>query len=173
MHSRKVIVSVTVVAALLGLGGLSHFPATEEKAVANWKTFDEAARLAQKEQKEILIDVYTDWCSWCKKMDADVYANADVVKVLESRFIAVKLNAESSKRIHFNGAQVSEAEFARAAGVTGYPTTIFLDPSSRPITSVPGYIPAEKFRTILEYIGGDHYKSITFRQYLDRVGAKK
>jgi thiol:disulfide interchange protein len=49
-----------------------------------WYGWNEGYPLAKKEGKLILVDAYTDWCGWCKKMDRDTYANADVIKNLKA-----------------------------------------------------------------------------------------
>lgn len=35
----------------------------------HWISFEEAVQRSKTEPRKILIDVYTDWCGWCKKMD--------------------------------------------------------------------------------------------------------
>lgn len=136
----------------------------------SWYSFDEALTIAKQDNKKILLDVYTDWCGWCKKMDAEVYANRSVASALSASFVAVKLNAESSRPLTFQGKSFTEESFAAGAGVTGYPTTIFLDTESAPITLLPGFVTADRFLPILKYIGEDHYKSISFELYQQRSG---
>jgi len=59
-----------------------------------WYGWNEGYPLAKKEGKLILVDAYTDWCGWCKKMDRDTYANADVIKKLNKHFVVIKFNPE-------------------------------------------------------------------------------
>jgi thioredoxin-related protein len=144
-------------------------PGAEAATELVWKSFDEGVLLAKQQNKKIIVDVYTDWCSWCKKMDKEVYASPSVMSVLSSSYIAVKLNAESSSRsLTFKGKTLTEEQFAASAGVTGYPTTLFLDASANPITVLPGFVPAERFVPILKYIGDNHYQSISFEEYQKR-----
>jgi thioredoxin-related protein len=176
MNTRTV--SLIVVIALLGLG-LAAFlgsPGTTTSGSSKvdqikWHDFNEGFALAQKENKKLLIDVYTDWCVWCKKMDKDVYSDDGVKQSVATNFVAVKLNAESSKGITFNGTKMDEAKFAGAMGVTGYPTTVFLDPTAHPITKVDGFIETKEFTSILHFIGEDHYKSKTYQEYKASPGA--
>src|ERR1019366_1427695 len=59
-----------------------------------WKKgYDTAAAEAKSSGKLIMIDMYTDWCVWCKRLDSDTYPAAEVVKQSE-KFVPIKLNAE-------------------------------------------------------------------------------
>ena len=134
------------------------------------KTFDEGVTLARQQGKKVVVDVYTDWCTWCKKMDQETYTDRLVTQALQDHFILIKLNAESSDPVTFNGETMTEAQFAQAAGVTGYPTTLFFDEHLKPITVVPGYAPPERFAQILRYFGQNHYKTTQFQDFLSQRG---
>lgn len=130
-------------------------------------TFDEALKTAKKENKKVIVDVYTDWCGWCKKMDKDAYSNSDIKEIIEDDFILVKLNAEGSGTNNFKGKSYTDAELASYFQVTGYPTTVFLDSKGKIIefnygkykmNNLPGYYPAKDFKKVLEYIRDDAYK---------------
>ena len=41
----------------------------------NWVSFEEAIEKSQTNPKKIIIDIYTDWCKWCKVMDNNTFAN--------------------------------------------------------------------------------------------------
>ena len=126
--------------------------------------------MAMKENKKVLIDVYTDWCGWCKKMDVDVYSDSDVTKYINEVFVSVKLNAESSNIHDINGKTTTEAELAGRLGVRGYPTTVFVHPNGEVITLVPGYISSVTFLKILEYIGGEYYRQVKFEEFVSKYG---
>lgn len=169
--SRTPLIVISLLLGTLLIGFLLQSESTPEsvsESSVSWHTFDEAVALAKRDNKKILIDVYTDWCGWCKKMDSEVYSHSSVVNALSASFVAVKLNAESSKPFVFQGRSFTEESFAAGAGVTGYPTTIFLDSESAPITLVPGYITADRFVPILKYIGENHYQSISFEEFQQR-----
>jgi thioredoxin-related protein len=135
----------------------------------SWKSFDEGILLAGQTNKKILVDVYTDWCSWCKKMDSDVYTDKEVIGALNASFVLVKLNAESDKTVNYKGKALTERQFAGTVGVTGYPSTLFFESSGKPITLLPGFVPAPKFLPILRYIGENHYQSVSFEDYLAKT----
>ena len=75
--------------------GFSNGLAQETKV--KWYTFEEAVELNKKEQRKIFIDVYTDWCGWCKKMDANTFSNPVIAKILNEDYYAVKFNAEHTE----------------------------------------------------------------------------
>lgn len=130
-----------------------------------WYPFNDGLESATKENKKILMDVYTDWCAWCKRMDKDVYAQSDVQALLNKFFILVKLNAESNNEVAYNDQTLTETLLAQELGVDGYPSTIFFLPNGEVITAVPGYVAPDKFLLILKYIGEDHYKTMDWEEF--------
>ena len=137
-----------------------------EKGQLKWMTFNDGIAQAKKTGKKVMIDVYTDWCGWCKKMDKDTYSDGTIAAYLNKKYIAIKLNAESSHSVQFQGKAYTEQELAGAFGVTGYPSIIFLKTDGDPITVYPGYADAVKFRSVLSFIGEDHYLTTKFEDYL-------
>lgn len=144
---------------------------TESSDTLTWHSFDTGLAEAAKQQKKLLVDVYTDWCSWCKKMDKEVYTDRRIIDLLNENFVVVKLNAESSKQLTYNGQEFTEREFAAALGVDGYPTTVFFLPDSKPITRIPGFMEPKTFANVLAYIGRDHYLSISYDDFLLKQGS--
>jgi len=130
-------------------------------------SFDEALVKAKSENKKLIVDIYTDWCGWCVKMDKDVYGNSEIKKIVEEKFIFVKLDAESKKKHTYSGKQYTEEELAAGFEATGYPTTVFLEPDGKLIEfnydksrmkNIPGYFKAGEFKKILEFIRDEKYK---------------
>ena len=154
--------STLSLAALLVL--TSWLPAGE-KGTLKWLRFDTGLQEAKKSNKKVLIDVYTDWCGWCKKMDANTYNNAAVAEYLANNFSVVRLNAESPDKLTYKGERYTEQQLSYAFGINGYPSTIFLRSDGEPITVLPGYAEAADFRVILSYIAEDHYLSKKFTDY--------
>src|SRR5205823_14061772 len=103
--------------------------------------------------RPVLVDVYTDWCGWCRRMERDVYARSDVRDYLAKRFVTVKLNAESESAAQYEGEATTARALASRFRVTGYPTTIFLKADGQHLVNVPGYVPADRFLLLLRYIG--------------------
>ena len=72
-------------------------------STVNWLTFEEAVERSKTEKKKIFIDVYTDWCGYCKVMDKNTFSQADIAQYLNENFYPVKFNAEQKQDITFRG----------------------------------------------------------------------
>ncbi len=124
-----------------------------------WRDLDEGLAEAKRDNKPILVDVYTDWCGWCKRMDRTTYTDAAVLAYVEKTFVPIKLDAEEEgRRASYDSRLVSWRQFADGFGVTGYPTTLFLQSDGRLITKVPGFVQPDRFLSVLRYVGDGHYK---------------
>ncbi|MBK6407195.1 MAG: thioredoxin family protein [Holophagales bacterium] len=100
-------------------------------------TFDEALERARVEKKLLLVDVYTDWCGWCKKLDREVFADPRVAEASRS-LVAIRVNAEKG------GESV-----ARRFDVQGYPTVLFVDGSGNVVKRVDGFVGTAEMLKIL------------------------
>jgi len=141
-----------------------------------WLTWEEAVAAHEKKPKKIFIDVYTDWCGWCKKMDATTFKDAQVVDLMNSHFYAVKLDAEMKRDVSFKGDTYSfvkngrrgyhELAAALMNGKMSYPTTVYLTEGFEMIQPIPGYQNSQNMRLILEYIGSDEYNDKSWEEFV-------
>ncbi|RPI17869.1 MAG: DUF255 domain-containing protein [Ignavibacteriae bacterium] len=129
--------------------------------------FEDALKLAKEKNKKVIVDIYTDWCGWCVKMDKDAYGNNEIKQIIDDNFVMVKLDAESLNKIHYQGKSYTGEELAVKFEASGYPTTVFLSPDGDIIEynydkykmkNLPGYFGAKEFKIVLEYIRDDKYK---------------
>jgi thioredoxin-related protein len=137
---------------------------TEEKI--NWVSMEEAQKLSENNPRKIFVDIYTDWCGWCKRMDANTFSHPEIVKYINENFYAVKLNAEQSEPITFRGTEYvnenpdgrrSAHNFAIAIlqGRMSYPSVAFFDEELNLITALPGYREPKQFEPILVFFKDD------------------
>ena len=117
-----------------------------------WYDYDKGAKLAKTENKIILVDFYTDWCGWCKKMDATTYKNDKVVDYLNKYFVAVKLNPEKKSSLSYKGQNTNSGQLARDAGVNGFPATGFFTSNEEFLGVISGYIAPEDFIDLLSKV---------------------
>ena len=105
-------------------------------AAIKWeKDLASAVKKAKDKDLPIMIDVYTDWCSWCKELDQNTYANKEVIDAAK-KMVSVKLNPETSKE---------GADIAQKYGVQGFPTILFISHDGFVLENVGGYVEGEKF----------------------------
>lgn len=143
--------------------------AQEGSSGVNWLTFEEAVERSKKEKRKIFIDVYTDWCGWCKVMDKKTFAEPAVARVLNEKYYPVKFNAEQRQDVTFNGTTFKFIEYGNrgthqlAAALLNnelsYPSVVFLNEDFAILHILKGYRQAPEFHKIAEFIGGDHYKT--------------
>lgn len=138
-----------------------------------WMNFEDALKQQKTNPKKIFIDVYTGWCGWCKKMDGSTFKDQKVVDYLNSKFYAVKLDAETKDTITYKSKDYTfvpayksnEVAAFLLNGKMSYPTSLYLDEKSDPITAVPGFLTGEQLLPILKYFGEDIYKTKTWEDY--------
>ncbi len=127
-----------------------------------WTTdWDKGLAAAKAQKKPVIVDFYTDWCGWCKKLDKDTYGAPEIQKRLKDGWIGIKINPEDgTKRGTLAGKSVSYADIARAFKVRGYPTLIFLDKDGARVDLQQdfNYVPKEPFGPLLDYVKGEMYK---------------
>jgi tetratricopeptide (TPR) repeat protein len=91
-----------------------------------------ATKRAAEENTLVFVEFYTDWCSWCRRLESETLTDREVKDAL-SKFVAIRLNAEKDG-----------IDAARRFGVDSYPTMIFLDPTGEEVERISGYLPPEK-----------------------------
>lgn len=119
-----------------------------------WQQWNEGYADAEKNGKIVLVDMYTDWCGWCKRMDKDTYAKGNIVELINEDFVPVKFNPEEANKTYkVQGHEVNGRELQAMLSNNqrmGYPTTFFIFPDSRQIYVEVGYKNASAFETILK-----------------------
>lgn len=161
-------------ALVFGIFLMGTYVASAQEEV-EWLSFEEAVAKSKEEPKKLLIDIYTDWCGWCKKMDREAYSNPELVSYINANYYPVKFNAEQKESIEFDGhtfkfvAQGRRGVHELAAALTNnklsYPTTVFMDEKFRIIQSLPGYRDAKGMDPILKYFGDDVFKNKTWKEF--------
>jgi thioredoxin-related protein len=143
----------------------SAVPAPGEKKL-NWLAFDAASERASKEGKHVIVDIYTTWCGWCKVMDRETYGNAEVADYLTQNFVLAKVNGESSAKLHWKGKELTERQFAREVGVTGFPATFFFKPDSELLGGVPGFIRPNDFIMMARFVNTKWYEKGKLQDFI-------
>ncbi len=132
---KQILVAATVTVMLsLALGTYAEAPSIA------WRIdLDSATAEAKQTGKILMVDVYTDWCEWCKVLDTKTYTDAKVI-VEAQQFVALKLNPEKSK---------AGAAYVESFGVSGYPTILFVEGDRTLVGKVVGYHDAVSFVDVM------------------------
>ncbi len=138
-----------------------------------WISMKQAQDLARQHDKKVLIFAEAQWCTYCRKMDKEVFPEQTVIDTIDKYYYAVRVDIESDKTIEFNGQKMTESQFGYRYRVRSTPTTFFVKPDGEIIGGQPGFLPADIFDQLLVYIGSDAYQRIEFKDYLEESGAGK
>jgi thioredoxin-related protein len=140
-----------------------------------WMTWEQMQAAQQTQPRNVLVDVYTDWCGWCKKMDATTFSHPEIVKYVNENYYAVKFNAEQRTPVIFNGkeyrfvSQGNRGYHELAAYIMNnrmsYPTTVYLDERLNLLSPVPGYLEPAIFETILYYFATNAFLNTPWEQF--------
>jgi thioredoxin-related protein len=149
------------------------FSLKENGKKVNWISFQEAEKRMNEKELPVIVDVYTNWCGWCKVMESKTYSKSHVATYLNNKFYAIKFNAESREDITWRGKvyrydpqkRIHSLALALITGEKGYPNTVFIaDKQSEPL-SVPGYMTPNEFQVFLTYFGEKQNQSSDFETY--------
>jgi thioredoxin-related protein len=133
----------------------------EPQSMVKWMTLEEAQKEQKKIPKPLLIDFYTDWCGWCKRMMMTTYSNPDFAAYINQWFYPVKFNAETRDSVYYRDTLfVNRSEGARATHDfairmlgqrLSYPTTVFVTSDFQQLVA-PGYMEVKDMEPLLVYV---------------------
>jgi thioredoxin-related protein len=140
-----------------------------EGGAVKWMTFVQAVEKSKTEKRSIFIDVYTDWCGWCKVMDKNTFNDPIVAKLLNEKFYAVKFNAEQTEDVVFNGTTFKfvpygnkgshQLAMALLNNQMSFPTVVFMDKDFKTAFPIAGYRKPEEFHKYLLFFSEDQSKN--------------
>lgn len=150
---------------------------SETTGFVRWYNIEEAQKLSDSIPRRIFIDFSTSWCGWCKKMDAETFANGVIAKYMNENYYCVKFDAESRDTIVFNGqtffnrgpaGQRSAHDFAITVlhGQLSYPSYAIFDKPRTHITILQGYMSPEQFEPYLHYYAEEKENTMTYQDFL-------
>ena len=129
-----------------------------QEATLKWEDWNTGYKKGIAENKIILVDAYTDWCGWCKKMDKDTYSDPDIIKKINKNFVAIKFNPELEKTYFIDSTSYTGRELHAMLSKeyrTGYPTTYFILPQNNKLFINPGYEDPARFSATLDRMLGE------------------
>ncbi|MFQ3579251.1 MAG: DUF255 domain-containing protein [Bacteroidales bacterium] len=146
-----------------------------------WIKMQEALTLQKKTPKPIIIDVYTDWCGWCKVMDKNTFSDPNIISYINANYYAVKFDAEGSDTVIYKGQKYFPGQFnpqrpdkrythpfalLLTNNRPSYPTITYLNDTAALIAPMPGYKAPDKLQPELVFFAENLYKFINYEQFL-------
>ncbi len=115
-----------------------------------WNTFEEAIALkASYPEKKLLVNVFTDWCRWCKVMDDKTFADPKVAAYINTHYLPVKFNAEQKAAIEFKGKNYQYMQSGKRGmhqlayelmdRSASFPSIVLLDEQLQDLSLLKGY----------------------------------
>ena len=133
--------NTSVLLTLLGIAMIVFVAYNLYESVPNrlgWE-FDYEAALGEAQSRDqfVLAYLYTDWCSYCKKMDSETFRDSDLIDEMSDSYVWLRLNAEK---------QEDGVLLQKRFGITGYPCTIIMDQNGTEVDRIQGYVPVGRFK---------------------------
>jgi len=126
----------------------------------DWHEWGDAAfSRAKSEDKPILLDIGAVWCHWCHVIDRESYENAEIAKIINKHFVAVKVDRDERPDVDSR----YQSAISSISGQGGWPLTGFLLADGKPFFGGTYFPPEDQmgrpgFRRILLAVA-DSYRN--------------
>ena len=126
----------------------------------DWHEWGDAAfARAKSEDKPILLDIGAVWCHWCHVIDRESYENAEIAKIINEHFVAVKVDRDERPDVDSR----YQSAVSAISGQGGWPLTGFLLSDGKPFFGGTYFPPEDQmgrpgFRRVLLAVA-DSYRN--------------
>lgn len=140
-----------------------------------WLSIEQAVKMRELEPRKILVDLYTEWCVWCNKMDIATFRKEHIAKYINEHYYPVRFDGEYKKEVRIEGKTYKyisngkrgyhELAVALTQGRLSYPTVVFLNEDFKIIQPIAGFRSSLEFEKIMTYFGENSHKKIPWSAY--------
>lgn len=148
----------------------------EKDGLVQWMSFKEAQEKNKTVPKPFLVDIYTDWCGWCKVMMRTTYSNPNIAGYINNYFYPVKFNAETKDTIEFDGQKYvsTNPAYPKAAhqlaikflgNNLAYPSTVFISSDLKTTFLSQGYLKEQDIEPFLVFMVENVFRTSPFNVF--------
>ena len=127
-----------------------------ERGEVNWYSYESGMDRIEEEGKKGFLYFFTEWCSYCKKMDQETFSEKEISDYLNDHYVPIRVDADKAP------------EIAGEYGVNQYPLNIFLSGDTEVVAGRPGFVPAGEMIHILKYIYTESYETMSYTEFIDQ-----
>lgn len=140
-----------------------------QKEEITWYSINDLDSLKAIKDKKILLDIYSNTCAACRKMDGYTFKDRRIVKYINEHYYPIKFNGESKDTLIFKGETYFPGkrthQLTLALNIQAYPTFMFFDKEGNVITKEAKFFSPNEMEVVLHYIEGDHFKNTSYLTY--------
>jgi thioredoxin-related protein len=111
-------------------------------AETSWSTDFPAAQAQAKKENKLVVMNFTgsDWCSWCKKLQKEVFMTKEFAAFAKEKLVLVEIDFPSGKKQPAALKKANEALQAKYKA-EGFPTILVLNGEGKEVWRQVGYMP--------------------------------
>ncbi|RME15938.1 MAG: DUF255 domain-containing protein [Bacteroidetes bacterium] len=148
----------------------------EKDGLVQWLSFKEAQEKNKTIPKPFLVDIYTDWCGWCKVMMKTTYSNPNIAGYINTYFYPIKFNAETKDTIEFDGQKYVSTNPAHPKAAhqlavkflgnnLAYPSTVFISSDLKTTFLSQGYLKEQDIEPFLVFMVENVFRTSPFNVF--------
>ncbi len=135
--------------AIIIVGLISTASVVKAPVDTAWTPVSDLAKKLAAEPRPVIVELYANWCGWCKKMDKTTFADPEIADLANSSVYLVKINGETTDTFTFLGKETNGKEIVKSLEIQGYPTFILVDQEQEKMEIVAGYKTSPQLKRII------------------------
>ena len=164
------LLSALLIAVVFQAGSLV---AQSTDSAIKWTSMDEVIKQSKKQKKKIVLELYTDWCGWCKQMNSETFSNDVIVSFVNDNFYALRVNITDRNHADVVSLLTKLKSLAGSnelyekvkQGDLHVPTLVILDEGFKVIDSITGFKAARQMEALLAFYATNSYMNAPWSSF--------
>ena len=133
-----------------------------------YSDIEEALKISEIEKKITIMVFSSKSCVYCDKLRNETFNDEKVVELFDAGYNVVEIFPED-KDVNFtiNDQEINSnySQLSSIFGVRGTPSMFFVNSDNQILTNVPGFVPADSFIPILQFLGSGAYLTSDYQTF--------